>query len=225
MNDMLDAVIFDLDGTLIDTPRAIVEMMRDTMTSMGLPPTDTAKIMSMIGLPLEDGVASFLDKPVNHPDVAEFVRRYKARFHEWLVPQAKTLLFPNVRSGLQDLRTSGRKLGVATSKHRASAEAILRSAGIWDLFQSVVGADCVSKPKPDPEMALMVADKLKCAPQNCLMVGDTLHDLNMGRAAQMRTCGVTYGVESAPVLAKADVDFVANNFMEMVDFALKNGKN
>lgn len=209
---MTKAAIFDLDGTLIDTGGAIVRMMAETVEEMGYPPVHEAHVKEMIGLPLEAGIARFLKLPNDHQHVAEAVRRYKARFHVWLVPQAPSLLFPGVPEGLGHLRGKAFKLGVATSKHRGSAEAILASAGILHHFDVVAGADTVSEPKPHPAMALHVADALACHPGDCVMVGDTRHDMLMGRDAGMATVAVTYGIGALSELTQTQPDLVAATF-------------
>ncbi len=213
---MIAAAIFDLDGTLIDTGRGIVHMMTDTLQNMGVEPADETTIRKMIGLPLEAGLARFLGLPIDHPRVAVAVTNYKRRFHEWMVPQAAGLLFPGVAEGLADLRESGLKLGIATSKHKHSAEAILQSAGIYPLFDVIAGSDSVTAPKPNPEMACFVAGALQCRADHCALIGDTHHDLAMGRAAQMTTIAVTYGIGSRDELEAERPDSVADSFDAVV---------
>ena len=213
---MRRGILFDLDGTLIDTGAAIVRMMTDTIDEMGRPSVDETTIREMIGLPLEAGLARFLGRPEDHPDVATGVRLYKARFREWLVPQAASFLFPGVPEGLATLVQKGFVLGLATSKHRDSADAILRSAGIDGLFTAVAGADSVAKAKPHPAMALFVAHELGCRTDDCFMVGDTEHDIAMGKAAGMATCAVTYGIGSREALELTAPDVLAGSFADAV---------
>ncbi len=218
---MIAAAIFDLDGTLIDTGRGIVRMMTDTLHNMGVEPADEKTIRSMIGLPLEVGLARFLGLPIDHPHVAVAVTKYKRRFHEWMVPQAADLLFPGVAEGLADLRERGLKLGIATSKHKHSAEVILQSAGIYPLLDVIAGSDSVTAPKPNPEMAWFVAAALQCRAHQCALIGDTHHDLAMGRAAQMTTIAVTYGIGSRDELEAEQPDAVVDSFSAVVS-ALKH---
>jgi phosphoglycolate phosphatase len=147
---MIAAAIFDLDGTLIDTGRGIVRMMTDTLHNMGVEPADETTIRSMIGLPLEVGLALFLGLPIDHPHVAVAVTKYKRRFHEWMVPQAADLLFPGVAEGLTDLRERGLKLGIATSKHKHSAEVILQSAAFTRYLMSSPAATVLRPPSRTP---------------------------------------------------------------------------
>ena len=137
-----------------------------------------------------------------------------------MVPRAAALLFPGVPEGLSGLKAAGLTLGVATSKHHASARAILTYAGLWDFFDAVAGADSVQAPKPDPEMVLYVADRLRVDPRDCIMIGDTEHDLKMGRAAGMRTAAVTHGVGTRQALAAAHPNLIADDFAALTSAIL-----
>jgi 2-phosphoglycolate phosphatase len=220
---MKRAAIFDLDGTLIDTPNAIVGMMGIALGEMGIAPVPEDRIRATIGLPLETGAAQILGKRVDHPDVAQLVTRYRRQFLDWMVPRSAELIFPGVASGLQRLRDSGVLLGVATSKYTRSAEAVLRAAGLRELFSAVIGADDVRKPKPDREMALVVADKLDADAPECVVIGDTVHDLRMAKAAGMRGIAVTYGVGQIQDLRDESPDWIAEDFPETVSILLAHG--
>ncbi|NOR62781.1 MAG: HAD-IA family hydrolase [Rhodobacteraceae bacterium] len=211
---MIHAAIFDLDGTLIDTPKAIVTMMTKAMQDIGEKPASETDIRSTIGLPLEVGISSLLFLPKDHQKVKTCIKRYKELFYEWLVPRASDLVFPGVIEGLQELSDKGIRLGVATAKHNASAKAILRAANLLSFFDHVAGADDVSRPKPDPEMALLVMDMLHSTPESSIMIGDTHHDLNMAHGADMRTIAVTYGVDDFATLNAASPTWVADSFSE-----------
>jgi HAD superfamily hydrolase (TIGR01509 family) len=213
---MTYAAIFDLDGTLIDSPNAIVTMMGNALAEMGRDPPDTAVIRATIGLPLEAGAAQILGVAADDRDVAQLVGLYRRQFLDWMVPKSRDLLFDGVEDGLRRLRQDGALLGLATSKYLRSAEAVLRSAGIRDLFSAVAGSDSVVRQKPDKEMAEHVAAALGCTPDRCVMIGDTIHDLKMGNAAGMRTVGVSYGVSGAQDLHAGDPAAVADSFPEVV---------
>ena len=217
---MTRAAIFDLDGTLIDTPNAIVTMMVNALTDMGAPLPDEEDIRSMIGLPLEAGAAHVLGKSPDHPDVAQLISLYRLQFLDWMVPRSAELLFPGVPEGLHTLREAGILLGLATSKYNRSADAVLRAAGLRDLFAVVAGSDDVISPKPDAEMAHLVADRLGVAPRSCVVIGDTVHDLHMARAAGMRRIAVTYGVGSPADLTGAAPDRVVDTFPAAVSAIL-----
>jgi phosphoglycolate phosphatase len=213
---MTRAVIFDLDGTLIDTPNAIVQMMQNALLEMGLEKVHEDQIRKMIGLPLEDGAAAVLRSMPDSDDTKKLVQLYRSQFLNWMVPQSKQLLFPGVSSGLKGLKEAGWKIGLATSKYLSSAEAVLKSSEIIDFFDALAGSDSVTKQKPNPEMALYVCTQLLCEPEHTVVVGDTIHDLKMGLSAGMNTMAVSYGVGCQSEFLSANPTSIADTFDQVV---------
>jgi phosphoglycolate phosphatase len=210
-------VIFDLDGTLVDTPTAIVENFVaafDFLGTASAPPE--AEIRATIGLPLEQSFAKLLGVPVDDALVVRGVAQYQKLYPEIVLPRARELVFPGVGDGLRRLRDHGFTLAIATSKRYTSAHALLVAAGLREHFDTVVGADQVRRPKPDPEAALQIADRLGIAVRRGVVVGDTAYDLLMAKAAGMRSIGVTYGVHSRHELDQADPTWTADSFDEVV---------
>jgi pseudouridine-5'-phosphate glycosidase len=210
------AVIFDLDGTLIDTPRAIVETFAATFAAMGVTARDPAVIRATIGLPLERAFSQLLEVSLDDDRVAHCVERYQVLFRELILPQARSLIFPGVAEGLETLRGQGFALAVATSKFYASADALLRAAGLREHFSVVVGADQVTQPKPAPEMGRLIMDRLGVSAERAVMVGDTTHDLLMASAAGMRSVAVTYGIHSVQELRSSAPTWMADTFHDVL---------
>ncbi|MFC4586537.1 HAD family hydrolase [Sphaerisporangium corydalis] len=215
---MTHVAAFDLDGTLVDTPSAIVETFTAAFASMGAEPPDAPAIRATIGLPLEKAFSGLLGVPLDDDAVTLGVRRYQALFKELILPRAERLLFPGVVDGLTELRAQGYTLAVATSKFYASADALLTAAGLRGHFTMVVGADQVARPKPDPEMGLLIMRTLGVAPGRMVMVGDTTHDLLMARGAGIRSVAVTYGIHGLAELRTAGPTWVADTFGDVVRF-------
>ena len=213
---MTHAVTFDLDGTLVDTPRAIVETFAAVFASAGVAPVDGAAIRATIGLPLERAFADLLAVAADDRLVTGCVAEYQRLFRELILPRAATLVFPGVAAGLATLADRGLALAVATSKVHASAHALLVAAGLREHFSVVVGADEVTRPKPHPEMGRVVMQRLGVLPQRTMMVGDTTHDLLMAREAGMRSVAVTYGVHSSRELQAMDPTWIADTFDDVV---------
>lgn len=213
---MTAAAIFDLDGTLVDTPRAIVDTFTAAFTAMDAPPQDPAAIRATIGLPLEHAFGKLLGLPVDDTRIAAGVEHYLAFFKKIVLPNARELVFPGVAEGLAALSGEGVALAIATSKFYRSADALLTSAGLREYFTVVVGADQVTRPKPDAETAQVVLGALGTVAERAVMVGDTTHDLLMARAAAMRSIAVTYGVHSARELASAEPTWTAGSFADVV---------
>lgn len=210
------AAIFDLDGTLVDTPRAIVEGFTAAFARMGMEARDPAAIAATIGLPLEQAFSALLGLPLDDVRVAEGVSEYRVQFQERILPRAGGLVFPGVSEGLGALSGRGLALAVATSKLHASADALLRAAGLRDRFDLVVGTDQVTRAKPHPEMLELIVRTLGVPPERAVVVGDTTHDLLMARAAGMRSVAVTYGVHGLDELMSAEPTWVADTFDDAV---------
>ncbi|GAB2857562.1 HAD family hydrolase [Lentzea nigeriaca] len=213
---MSRCVIFDLDGTLIDTPHGIVTTFAAVFDRLELPAVDYGTIRGTIGLPLPTAFAKVLGVAADEPVVATCVELYRSTFRATVLPKAPRLVFPGVADGLDALRQAGFLLAVATSKFSANAEALLDAAGLRDAFSVVVGADQVSKPKPDPEAGFLVLNALGVSPANAVMVGDTTHDVLMAHEAGMSSIGVTYGVHSTEQLLSANPTWLVDSFAGVV---------
>lgn len=213
---MTYAVAFDLDGTLVDTPRAIVETFTAAFASLGVEARDAAAIRDTIGRPLDRAFADLLAVAVDDRLVTRCVAEYQMLFRKLILPRAAELVFPGVADGLSTLSDQGFALAVATSKVYASAHALLEAAGLREHFSVVVGADQVTQPKPHPEMGRVVMHRLDIPPKRTVMVGDTTHDLLMARDAGMRSVAVTYGVHSLRELESMDPTWIADSFDDVL---------
>jgi len=209
-------VIFDLDGTLVDSPRGIITTFAAVFAQLDLPTVDSGTIRGTIGLPLPAAFAKVLGASEDEPVVATCVELYQSTFRKIVLPMATQLVFPGVFDGLRSLREDGFLLAVATSKFIRNAEALLTAAGLREEFAVVVGADQVSKPKPDPESGLLVLERLGVAARNAVMVGDTTHDVLMAHGAGMSSVGVTYGVHSVDQLLSANPTWLVDSFAGVV---------
>lgn len=206
--------MFDLDGTLVDSPRAIVEAFTAAFEAMGRTPRDPEEVRATIGLPLEQAFGKLLGVAQDDPSVAEGVARYQEAFRTVVLPRARSLVFPGVPEGLAELRRRGVTVTVATSKFHASADALLTAAGLREHITVLVGADDVASPKPHPESGLLILERLGARPEHAVMVGDTTHDLRMASAAGLASVAVTYGVHERPELESASPTHIADTFPE-----------
>ncbi|HEY9328940.1 MAG TPA: HAD family hydrolase [Streptomyces sp.] len=197
---MIRGAVFDLDGTLANTPTAISRLLVDVAAELGVTVTPE-QAAPTIGKPLEPSLAALLGCAVDDPRTVRATDRYRALFDQEVLSQGADLLFPGVGQGLRALQSQGIHLAVATSKISPSAEKLLTATGLRDLFGPVIGNDMVRRGKPDPEMGLRAAAELHIAPQDCAYIGDTVTDLRMARAAGMVPIAVTYGVDSPNALA------------------------
>jgi pyrophosphatase PpaX len=179
-------VLFDLDGTVVDSGAIILASMRHaTRQVLGIEAAD-AELMAAVGGPgLEAQMAAFA------PDrVDELVRVYRAH-NEPLHDELEAC------EGMEDvivrLHEDGVRLGVVTAKRRSTVELAFARLRVGHLFETVVGGDETEKHKPDPEPLLLAAHRLGVSPQDCAYVGDSPFDIRAAKAAHMYSVAVTWG--------------------------------
>lgn len=210
------AAIFDLDGTLVDSPSAIVRTFTAVFAKMEITGIEPAAIRATVGIPLETAFGTLMGLAADDDLVVTGVGHYHTLFREIVLPDSARLVFPGVPAGLTALRDKGYVLAVATSKFHANADAMLTAAGLRDRFALVVGADQVERPKPAPDSGELVLRELGISAGEAVMVGDTTHDLLMAKAAGIRSIGVTYGVHRRAELVTAEPTWLADSFDEVV---------
>lgn len=191
------AIVFDLDGTLVDSLPDIVGAFRDAFAEHGLQAPPEQAVRDQVGLPLETMYACFAPPECVAALSASYRRLYPQRFTRHSRP------FPGVPETLATLRARGFRLAVATTKRSAMAERLIAAMGLSDALDVVQGTDGFPhKPAPDVvERALAALDA-----DGVWMVGDTVHDIEAGRAAGLATYAVTWGTHDAERLRIARPD-------------------
>lgn len=205
---MIDAVIFDLDGTLIDSFSGILETAHEVLVAAGLPAPNlrqTERLMRR-GLLLE---TVFIELGVEPSRIDEIMGAYRARYRRGAVLQATP--FPETVPCLESLSALGLPLAVATSKRHDLALLALDASGLRAYFRDVVGHNSVALGKPHPEMVLTLAERVGVAPDRCLVVGDSLADVAMGRAAGARTCAVRCDALELAEIEEASPDYIVDH--------------
>jgi len=188
----VDAVAFDLDGTLLDTVHDIAAAVNLLLDELGLVPLPVDSVRSMVG----KGVADLLAKALTR------ARGAPPRFGEGYasILGRQTQLYPGVVDGLDRMREAGFALAVITNKATRFVQPHLVHAGIAGYFTTVVGGDDAIAKKPDAAPLLLAAARLVVAPARMLMVGDSVNDVTAARAAGCPVLVVPYGYnEGAPV--------------------------
>jgi phosphoglycolate phosphatase len=208
VRQQLDVVVFDWDGTVIDSTATIARSIIAAANDIGLPAPSFELASHVIGLGLRDALA--LAVPDLPPERAnEFAARY--RFH-YLATEDTLELFSGSRAFIEALHASGARLAVATGKNSPGLARALEATGLRPYFCATRCAD-QTHPKPHPAMLLELSEELDVPVERMLMIGDTTHDLQMAQAAQVRAIGVTYGAHPREQLARyspvALVDSVA----------------
>jgi phosphoglycolate phosphatase len=183
-----DLLIFDWDGTLMDSAGVIVDSIQRACEDIGLAaPSDRASRL-IIGLGLVQALQALLpDLPAD--DYPRLVERYR---HHYLGRDDDIPLFDGVAQAIPDLKASGFQLAVATGKSRLGLERALASSGLGEWFSATRCADQTHS-KPHPAMVLELIEELGADPARTLVIGDTSHDLLMASNAGVASLGVTYG--------------------------------
>lgn len=198
MNNPIQLLIFDWDGTLMDSEARIVACMRAAVADLGLAPLPHARMSNVIGLGLPEAI-EMLFPGSDETFAREFVARYRHHFlgHE----QTPSKLFPGAYDTLQTLHELGYGLAIATGKGRRGLDQALKETGCDRFFHVTRCADEAAS-KPHPEMLIDIFGTLGIDPKAGLMIGDTEYDMQMANNALTHALAVSYGVHSADRLLK-----------------------
>ena len=213
-----DLVIFDWDGTLMDSTRVIAASLRSACRDVGCAIPTEEEALFVIGLNIADTFERVA------PDLDEDGRRRLAdryRFH-FLAAEHEALLFGGVREMLADLHSSGRRLAVATGKARRGLDRALETTGLAHRFAATRCAD-EGFAKPHAGMLLALLEATRVAPERALMVGDTTHDLELAANAGVDAVAVTYGAHGEPLLATRPARARVHSVAELHRWLAANG--
>lgn len=194
-------VILDFDGTLADTAAVIIRTMQATISELELPFRTDEQCAAMIGLRLVEIPSVLFPECSIEGDI--YARTYRRLFHEFNTEDA-VRIYPNVVDTLKTLMSKGIILTIASSRSHASLAEYVENLGLSSLISYILGADDVDKGKPDPEPVNRTLKRFGISPEETIIVGDTSFDIQMGKNAGTRTCGVTYGNGSRESLSDAD---------------------
>ncbi|CDM23542.1 hypothetical protein BN940_05366 [Castellaniella defragrans 65Phen] len=192
------AVIFDWDGTLLDSTHHIVGALLGACRDLGLREPSREEAGWVIGLSLQAALYRLVPE-LGADRVDAFVGRYRAHF---MALQHEMRLFEGQARLLRELSAGGAVLGVATGKSRRGLDESIERLGLHDLFHATRTVD-EARGKPDPDMLLQLLAELDLAPETVLMVGDTTHDVLMAQAAGVDSLAVAYGAHAPSLLESA----------------------
>jgi phosphoglycolate phosphatase len=208
----LKLVIFDCDGTLVDSQHMIVAAMRQAYAALGLVAPGRERLLSIVGLSLEEAFLDLGEGAVDFP-VRGLVEHYKIAFSALRRSSAAhEPLFPGAREAIECL--SGRddvRLGVATGKSRRGVAIVLGRHGLLDRFATIQTADDAPS-KPHPGMAMAAMREAGVAPADTIVVGDTTFDMGMAGAAGAAGIGVAWGYHPPSALRDAGARTVVADF-------------
>ena len=209
-------IILDFDGTLADTRGLIVKTMQQTLEALGLESRTDDQCAAMIGLPLKQAFTDLI--PMTDEMGERCVETYRRIFNEnnalYVIPT-----FPHVIETLHLLHEQGYTLTIASSRSNRSLMEFVNDMHLNEIIPYVLGAEDVTRAKPHPEPVLKTLEDYGCKAEDALVVGDTWYDIEMGRQAGVRTCGVTYGNGTREELVDAGADFLIDDFGELLKLA------
>ncbi len=188
-------LVFDWDGTLMDSPALIVSSIERSCLDLGLPVPPERESRYIIGLGFKDSLLHLVPT-LAEEDYPQFTERYRYHF---LSRDHESPLFSGVESMLEELGNAGHSLAVATGKSRVGLQRSLQQTDLGKHFQATRCAD-QSFPKPHPAMLLEVMDTLGMSADQTLMIGDTSHDLSMAQSAGVSAIAITHGAHTADEL-------------------------
>ncbi len=206
-------LVFDVDGTLVDSQAHIHSAMTRAFAASELPPPPLAEVLSIVGLSLPEAIAALI--PEASPEAqARIVADYKAGFTTLRAAEMAPL-YPGALQAVRRLAAApGQVLGIATGKSRRGLDHLLAAYDFGSHFATQQVADDHPS-KPHPSMLLRALAETGCAAGTAVMIGDTSFDIEMGRAAGMTTIGVAWGYHPVARLQAAGADRIVTDYAEL----------
>jgi phosphoglycolate phosphatase len=208
-------IVFDCDGTLVDSQQLIVEAARQTLLAHELQPLEADAVRAVIGLSLELALARLVPD-ADERTLISLVATYRATWRLLRTQGVLEPLFPRTREVLGMLDRNGHLLGIATGKSRPGLLEVLDHHGLTALFVSFQTADRHPS-KPHPSMLEEAMRETGSAPAETLMVGDTTFDMEMARAAGARALGVAWGYHPPELLEAAGAELILDDFDQLLE--------
>ena len=200
-------ILFDNDGTLVDTHDLILASMRHgTRTVLGRVIPDE-KLMAKVGIPLAEQMLDFTDDLEQRDELLRVYREFNHAHHDQTVK-----LFPGVADGLARLKDAGFKLGVVTSKMHWLAQRGLEITGAWAYLDGLIGPDDCPTSKPDPGPILAGCALLGLPPEECIYLGDAPFDIHAGNAAGCTSAAALWGMFQREALETENPDWWCDDF-------------
>jgi len=201
-------LIFDLDGTLIDTSRDITNALNYALSSQGFKSLSVEDTIKMIG----EGITRLIEKILGDDRLQErdaVIKKFLDYYSEHLTDHST--VYPYVRETLAQL--DGYKKAVISNKREYLSVKLLKKLKLLDFFNMVVGSDTTSEKKPSAIPILHVIEKIGAGPQESIIVGDSNYDIEAGRKAGIKTIAVTYGYKKKEYLVNAD--YIIDRFNDL----------
>ncbi|WLR49289.1 pyrophosphatase PpaX [Halobacillus litoralis] len=202
-------ILFDLDGTLIDTNELIIASFTHTIEQYSDRTYEREEILDFIGPPLKESLHK-----VNPDKVEEMVETY--RKHNIENHNRYVKAYEGVVETIETLKGQGYKLGIVTTKMRNTVHMGLELTNLDGLFETVVTLDDVTNAKPHPEPIVKALNQLDSQASEAMMVGDNTHDIEAGQNAGTKTAGVAWTVKGRKVLDDLNPDYMLDNMRDLL---------
>jgi pyrophosphatase PpaX len=209
MKSNINTILFDLDGTLIDTNELIISTYLHTLEKYYPGKYKREDVLPFLGPTLHE-VFGAMDSERVEEMVLEY-RTYNLANHDALVKE-----FVGVMETIETLKKKGYKLAIVTTKREDVAFKGLRLMKLDHFFDVMIAYDHVKKVKPDPEPIFLALEKLDSVPEETLMVGDNFHDVLAGKNAGTKTAGVAWTIKGRDYLAKYEPDYMLENMTDLL---------
>ncbi|OIK16379.1 pyrophosphatase PpaX [Bacillus sp. MUM 116] len=209
MSNKITTLLFDLDGTLIDTNELIIATYLHTLEKYYPNKYKREDVLPFMGPTLHEAFST-----VDPDRVEEMILEYRTfnlANHDLLVKE-----FPNVLETIQTLKEKGYKLGIVTTKKHDVSLKGLRLMKLEEYFDVIVAMDHVTKVKPDPEPIFKALEQINSTPEETIMVGDNFHDILAGKNAGTKTAGVAWTIKGRDYLAKYEPDYMLENMADLL---------
>lgn len=217
MFENVSAIFFDLDGTLVDSVPDLTAAVNVMLRQLGLPAREEAQVRTWVGNGMDNLLHRALTNDMAGQAEPELFARakplYKAAYADHISVYSE--LYPGVREGLAELRDAGFPMACVTNKLVEFALPLLKQLGIDHFFATVVGGECIPRPKPAPDALLLCAERLKVPVDRGLMVGDSLNDVGAARNAGCSVVCVPYGYNHGRDIREARPDVVIDSIAEL----------
>jgi phosphoglycolate phosphatase len=218
--------LFDLDGTLIDSLADITHSLNFALVQLDLRPLTESQVADFVG----DGIQKLVERALcettgGNPSnilVQDGIMLFGEEYRGHLLD--KTRLYPHVKEALNSL--SWARFAVVSNKPESLARRILEGLGIANRFSIILGGDSIQNRKPDPEPLLKAMDICGALPAETAMIGDSVVDIQAGKAAGVTTCGILGGYRSGDELRAAGCDLIISDLLELAQhFSAPVAKN
>jgi phosphoglycolate phosphatase len=207
----LKLIIFDLDGTLVDSRVDIMHAVNYAISPYNIEPVNLAETTTLVGEGATRLIGKLLEKRKASLDISVLVARFESYYAAH--PVSHTTLYPGVPETLRFLRDY--RKAVISNKFRSIALKVLEGLQLSQYFDEVAGVDTFPERKPSPLPILRILDRIGARPEETFVVGDSIYDIQAGRASGTKTVAVTYGYGSPGFSDNAD--FIITDFPQLID--------